>query len=55
VRQCVMAEMVHLNMTEDFDLADKVAREMPFFPEERIFAIKGCRSVRQKLVIFTDK
>ncbi|KAK7129283.1 hypothetical protein R3I94_017482 [Phoxinus phoxinus] len=56
VRQCVMAEMVHLNMTEDFDLADKVAREMPFFPEkEKIFSVKGCKSVRQKLFLYTDE
>ncbi|XP_077074847.1 torsin-1A-like [Siphateles boraxobius] len=56
VRQCVMAEMVHLNMTEDFDLADKVARDMPFFPEkEKIFSVKGCKSVRQKLVLQMDE
>ncbi|CAM4676450.1 unnamed protein product [Leuciscus chuanchicus] len=48
VRQCVMAEMVHLNMTEDIGLAEKVARDMPFFPEkEKIFSVKGCKSVRQ--------
>ncbi len=55
VRQCVMAEMVHLNMTQDVDLADKVARSLPFFPgEEKIFAVKGCKSVRQKLVLYAD-
>ncbi|XP_051961158.1 torsin-1A-like [Xyrauchen texanus] len=55
VRQCVLSEMAHLNMTEDFDLADKVARDMPFFPpEEKIFAVKGCKSVRQKLVLYAD-
>uniref|UniRef100_A0A8C2DTJ5 Torsin family 1 like 3 n=1 Tax=Cyprinus carpio TaxID=7962 RepID=A0A8C2DTJ5_CYPCA len=53
VRQCVMAEMVHLKMTQDSDLADKVARAMPYYPEkERIFAYKGCKSVRQKLSIY---
>uniref|UniRef100_A0A671QYK7 Torsin family 1 like 3 n=1 Tax=Sinocyclocheilus anshuiensis TaxID=1608454 RepID=A0A671QYK7_9TELE len=53
VRQCVMAEMVHLNMTQDSDLADEVARDMPYFPEEeRIFALKGCKSVRQKLPLY---
>ncbi|KAL1250331.1 hypothetical protein QQF64_021336 [Cirrhinus molitorella] len=51
VHQCVMAEMVHLNITPDYDVADKVARDMPFFPEEeKIFAVKGCKSVKQKLV-----
>ncbi|XP_067227782.1 torsin-1A-like [Chanodichthys erythropterus] len=53
VRQCVMAEMIHLNMNRDIDLADKVAREMPFFPErEKIFSVKGCRSIRQKLALY---
>ncbi|XP_051737121.1 torsin-1A-like [Ctenopharyngodon idella] len=56
VRQCVLAEMDHLNMTQDFDLADKVAKEMPFFPEEeKIFSVKGCKSVRQKLALQTDE
>ncbi|XP_051961157.1 torsin-1A-like [Xyrauchen texanus] len=55
VRQCVLSEMAHLKMTEDFDLADKVARDMPFFPSgEKIFAVKGCKSVRQKLVLYAD-
>ncbi|XP_051515618.1 torsin-1B-like isoform X2 [Myxocyprinus asiaticus] len=55
VRQCVLSEMAHLNMTEDFDLADRVARDMPFFPpEEKIFAVKGCKSVRQKLALYAD-
>ncbi|XP_051961156.1 torsin-1A-like [Xyrauchen texanus] len=50
VRQCVLSEMAHLKMNADKDLADKVARDMPFFPpEEKIFAVKGCKSVRQKL------
>ncbi|ROL52123.1 Torsin-1A [Anabarilius grahami] len=53
VRLCVLVEMMHLNMNRDIDLADKVAREMPFFPErEKIFSVKGCRSIRQKLVLY---
>uniref|UniRef100_A0A671NAU9 Torsin n=1 Tax=Sinocyclocheilus anshuiensis TaxID=1608454 RepID=A0A671NAU9_9TELE len=55
VRQCVMAEMGHLNIKPNYDLADKVARDMPFFPEkERIFSAKGCKSVRQKLVLYVN-
>ncbi|XP_016146891.1 torsin-1A-like isoform X1 [Sinocyclocheilus grahami] len=55
VRQCVMVEMVHLNVTQDSDLADEVARDMPYFPkEERIYAVKGCKSVRQKLAQHID-
>eukprot|EP00067_Danio_rerio_P051433 XP_684868.5 torsin-1A-like isoform X1 [Danio rerio] len=56
VRQCVLAEMKHLNITKDDELADEVARDMPYFPEEeRIFAVKGCKSVRQKLVLHVDE
>ncbi|ROL52122.1 Torsin-1B [Anabarilius grahami] len=56
VRQCVLAEMVHLNMKRDNDLGDKVAREMPYYPEEeKIFAVKGCKSVRQKLALYNDE
>ncbi|XP_050952573.1 torsin-1A-like [Labeo rohita] len=55
VRQCVMAEMAHLKMTIDYGLADKVARDMPYYPEnEKIFAVKGCKSVRQKLALYAD-
>ncbi len=35
VRQCVMAEMGHLNIKPNYDVADKVARDMPYFPEKR--------------------
>ncbi|XP_016354255.1 torsin-1A-like isoform X2 [Sinocyclocheilus anshuiensis] len=55
VRQCVMVEMVHLNVTQDSDLADEVARDVPYFPkEERIYAVKGCKSVRQRLAQHID-
>ncbi|KAK2885313.1 hypothetical protein Q8A67_016150 [Cirrhinus molitorella] len=56
VRQCVMAEMDHLKIDQDYDLADKVVRDMPFFPEkEKIFAVKGCKSVRQKLMLYIEE
>ncbi|RXN10020.1 torsin-1A-like isoform X1 [Labeo rohita] len=55
VRQCVMTEMLRLKVPQDFDLADEVARDMPYYPEkEKIFAVKGCKSVRQKLVLYTS-
>ncbi|XP_059384308.1 torsin-1A-like isoform X2 [Carassius carassius] len=55
VRQCVMAEMGNLKIKPNYELADKVAREMPFFPEkERIFSAKGCKSVRQKLALYDN-
>ncbi|XP_073731813.1 torsin-1A-like [Misgurnus anguillicaudatus] len=55
VRQCVLAEMANLNIpiAQYPDLADTVARQMPFFPpEENIFSVKGCKSVRQKLILY---
>ncbi|XP_056306024.1 torsin-1A-like [Danio aesculapii] len=56
VRQCVLTEMEHLNKTQDAHLADKVARDMPFFPKiHRVFAEKGCKSVRQKLALYVDE
>uniref|UniRef100_A0A8C1Z3A7 Torsin n=1 Tax=Cyprinus carpio TaxID=7962 RepID=A0A8C1Z3A7_CYPCA len=55
VRQCVLVEMAHLNITQDSDLADEVARAMPYFPkEEKIFSLKGCKTVRQKLALHID-
>ncbi|KAA0706658.1 Torsin-1A Dystonia 1 protein [Triplophysa tibetana] len=52
VRQCVLAEIASLNITVDHDLADTVAREMPFFPPgEKILSVKGCKTVRQKLLL----
>ncbi|XP_056589610.1 torsin-1A-like [Triplophysa dalaica] len=57
IRQCVLAEMASLKINEHqhADLADKVVREMTFFPpEEKIFSVKGCKSVRQKLMPYVD-
>lgn len=55
VRQCVLVEMAHLNITQDSDLADEVAGNMPYFPkEEKIFSLKGCKTVRQKLALHID-
>ncbi len=55
VYQCVIAEMIHLKIMPNYYLAGEVAREMPYYPEkERIFAVKGCKSVRQKLVLYID-
>ncbi|KAA0706664.1 Torsin-1A Dystonia 1 protein [Triplophysa tibetana] len=52
VRQCVLAEMASLNIPVDHDLVETVVREMPFFPqEEKIFSVKGCKTVKQKLML----
>ncbi|XP_051737127.1 torsin-1A-like isoform X2 [Ctenopharyngodon idella] len=56
VRQCVLAEMVHLKIKQNTDLADEVVKELFFSSkEEKIFADKGCKSVIQKLVLYIDK
>ncbi|XP_043086067.1 torsin-1A-like [Puntigrus tetrazona] len=56
VHQCAMAEMVHMNITQNYYLANRVARNMPYFQEqERLFALKGCKSVRQKLVLYVGE
>ncbi|XP_026092373.1 torsin-1A-like [Carassius auratus] len=55
VRQCVLVEMAHMRITQNFDLADQVAKAMPYFPkEERVFAVKGCMSIRQKLSLYIN-
>ncbi|XP_057213338.1 torsin-1A-like [Triplophysa rosa] len=54
IRQCVLAEMASLEISVHHhpDLADKVVREMSFFPpEEKVFSVKGCKSVRQELML----
>ncbi|XP_048033740.1 torsin-1A-like [Megalobrama amblycephala] len=56
VRKCVLAEIVHLKIPRFHDLVYSVVRGMPYFPEEeRVFAVKGCKSVRQKLVLYDDE
>nr|XP_055044496.1 torsin-1A-like [Misgurnus anguillicaudatus] len=58
VRQCALAEMVNMNISipQYPDLAETVGRQMPFFPpEEKIFSVKGCKSVRQKLILYFDE
>ncbi|XP_056612833.1 torsin-1A-like isoform X2 [Triplophysa dalaica] len=56
VRQCVLTEMVNLNINlqHHAHLADTVAGDMPFFPSDKIFSVKGCKSVRQKLMLYVD-
>ncbi|XP_048035022.1 torsin-1A-like isoform X1 [Megalobrama amblycephala] len=55
VRQCVLAEMVHLKIKQNFDLANEVAQELFYSSkEEKIFADKGCKSVTTKLQFKID-
>ncbi|XP_065141334.1 torsin-1A-like isoform X1 [Paramisgurnus dabryanus] len=54
VRKCVLDEMVKRNIPINRNLADKVAGNMKYFPpEEKIFSVTGCKSVKQKLVLYT--
>ncbi|XP_056588508.1 torsin-1A-like [Triplophysa dalaica] len=54
VKQCVLAEMTNHNIT-DSDVIDKVFKDIPFFPdEEKIFSIKGCKTVNNKLGLHVE-
>ncbi|XP_073731812.1 torsin-1A [Misgurnus anguillicaudatus] len=50
VRQCVLDEMTNMNIAVDHNLVNKALREIPFFPpDEKIFSVKGCKTVKRKL------
>ncbi|CAH2316339.1 torsin-1A-like isoform X1 [Pelobates cultripes] len=50
VKNCVLAELKHRGLHEDETLAEKVAKDMDYFPKEkRIFSTKGCKTVVSKL------
>ncbi|XP_030643590.1 torsin-1A-like [Chanos chanos] len=52
VRQCVLAEMAALNITANDGFVDRVAQNLPYFPpEEKILSVKGCKTVKQKLLV----
>ncbi|KAG9329076.1 hypothetical protein JZ751_007704 [Albula glossodonta] len=43
-------KMSALGLAPDTSMARNVAADMPFFPqEERLFSVKGCKSVKQRL------
>ncbi|XP_048874864.1 torsin-1A-like [Brienomyrus brachyistius] len=53
VRMCALAEMAIQNMEPDEDIADKVAKDMVYSPEEeRVFSSKGCKTIASKLVYY---
>ncbi|KAA0706421.1 Torsin-1A Dystonia 1 protein [Triplophysa tibetana] len=55
VQACVLAEMSSLNVI-DLDVAHTVAKEMSYYPpEEKIFSVRGCKSIRQKLMLHIDE
>uniref|UniRef100_A0A3B5Q318 Torsin n=1 Tax=Xiphophorus maculatus TaxID=8083 RepID=A0A3B5Q318_XIPMA len=50
VVQCAMAEMEARNLRPNCNMADKVARDMIYFPKpERVFSSTGCKTVQHKL------
>uniref|UniRef100_A0A3Q2P156 Torsin family 1 n=1 Tax=Fundulus heteroclitus TaxID=8078 RepID=A0A3Q2P156_FUNHE len=54
VVQCAIAEMKARNMKPNHDTADKVARDLVYFPKsERVFSVKGCKSIESKLDFFS--
>lgn len=54
VVQCAMAEMRARNLQPDQNVADKVARDLVYFPKsERVFSVKGCKTIESKLDYFT--
>ncbi|XP_035996283.1 torsin-1A isoform X1 [Fundulus heteroclitus] len=54
VVQCAMAEMKARNMKPNHETADNVARDLVYFPKsERVFSVKGCKSIESKLDFFS--
>ncbi|KAM4532695.1 torsin family 1 isoform 1-T1 [Fundulus diaphanus] len=54
VVQCAMAEMKARNMKPNHDVADNVARDLVYFPKsERVFSVKGCKSIESKLDFYS--
>ncbi|XP_029371649.1 torsin-1A-like isoform X2 [Echeneis naucrates] len=54
VVQCAMAEMRERQLATNKDVADKVAKELVYFPKsERVFSVKGCKTISSKLDYYT--
>ncbi|XP_047426435.1 torsin family 1 isoform X1 [Mugil cephalus] len=54
VVQCAMAEMKARDLEPDRDVADKLARDLVYFPKsERVFSVKGCKTIESKLDYYT--
>ncbi|KAG8447739.1 hypothetical protein GDO86_015015 [Hymenochirus boettgeri] len=53
VKMCAMSEMSQRGFIADESLAEKVAKEMTYYPkDERIFSDKGCKTVSSKLELY---
>ncbi|XP_013867820.1 torsin family 1 isoform X1 [Austrofundulus limnaeus] len=52
--QCALAEMKARNLPPDMDVADQVAKDLVYFPKsERVFSVKGCKTIESKLDYYT--
>ncbi|XP_071768135.1 torsin-1A isoform X1 [Centroberyx gerrardi] len=51
---CALAEMEAKGLRRDPDVADRVARDLVYFPKpERVFSVKGCKTIDSKLDYYT--
>ena len=54
VVQCATAEMKARELQQDRGVADKVARDLVYFPKsDRVFSVKGCKTIESKLDYYT--
>ncbi|XP_031173387.1 torsin family 1 isoform X1 [Sander lucioperca] len=54
VVQCAMAAMKAKGLRPDKNVADQVARDVNYFPKsERVFSVKGCKTIENKLHYYT--
>uniref|UniRef100_A0A3Q3MM34 Torsin n=1 Tax=Mastacembelus armatus TaxID=205130 RepID=A0A3Q3MM34_9TELE len=54
VVQCVLAEMEARGLKPDQEVADIVAKDLVYFPKsERVFSVKGCKTIESKLDYYT--
>lgn len=54
VVQCTMAAMKAGRLKPDLKVADQVAKDLVYFPKsERVFAVKGCKTIESKLLYYT--
>ena len=53
VIQCVMAEMEAKGLKHGRSVAEKVAKDLVYFPKsERVFSAKGCKTIESKLLYY---
>lgn len=54
VVQCAMAQMKAKGLQPDRRVAEEVARDLVYFPKsERVFSVKGCKTIESKLDYYT--